>query len=107
MIIIIATFFLRILIAQGIIPQETIINNQEKQIVMKNKAKHTHKLIENGVISGYKIIEDGFVSGYKKIEDGVVSKYNKVEDRFVDKHLRRENETISEAKARLKRENRQ
>lgn len=40
----------------------------------------------------------------KKIEETVVSGYKKIEDKFVDKFLRRENETIEEAKERLKKE---
>ncbi len=57
---------------------------------MRKKIKDTHKLIENGVVSGYQKIEDSVVSGYKKVED-----------KFVDSLLKKEGETIEEAKARL------
>lgn len=40
----------------------------------------------------------------KKIEEGVVSGYKKIENKFVDKFLRNDDETIEEAKERLKRE---
>lgn len=50
----------------------------------------------------YKTIEENVVGTYKKIEDGAVSAYEKVEDFFVDKMFRKENETVEEAKDRLK-----
>lgn len=50
-------------------------------------------------------IADAVVSGYKKIEKSVVSGYTKIEDKFVDAYLTREGETVEEAKARLKKEN--
>ena len=43
----------------------------------------------------------------KKIEDTVVGGYKKVEDKFVDKFLRKDGETIEEAKARVKEEQKQ
>ena len=51
-----------------------------------------------------KKIEETIVEGYKKIEDTVVGSYKKVEDKFVDKFLRNDNETIEEAKERVKQE---
>lgn len=47
-------------------------------------------------------IEDKVVGGYKKIEASVVGGFEKIEDAFVDQYLSQENETIAEAKARLK-----
>lgn len=47
-------------------------------------------------------IEKTVVSGYKKIEDTVVDGYKKIEDKFVDTFLRKDNETIEEAKDRIK-----
>lgn len=44
---------------------------------------------------------------YKKIENSVVNSFEKVSDSFVEKHLTRENESIEEAKERLKKENEQ
>lgn len=51
-----------------------------------------------------KKIEKTVVDSYKKIENTVVSKYKKIEDKFVDLFLREDNETIEEAKARIKKE---
>lgn len=41
---------------------------------------------------------------FGKIEDTVVGGYTKVEDAFVDRYLTHEGETVAEAKARLKQE---
>ena len=49
-----------------------------------------------------KKIEDAVVDTYKAIEDGVVGTYQKVEDAFVEKFLTRPDETVADAKARLK-----
>ena len=49
-----------------------------------------------------KKIEETVVGGYKKVEDTVVGGYKKIEDKFVDTYLTKENETVEEAKARLK-----
>ena len=43
----------------------------------------------------------------KKIRDGVVAGYNKIEDKFVARYLTRDGETVEEAKARLKGEQKQ
>ncbi len=51
-----------------------------------------------------KKIEKNVVNGYKKIESTVVSGYKKVEDKFVDTFLRKNEETIEEAKERIKKE---
>jgi hypothetical protein len=42
------------------------------------------------------------VSDYKKMEGAVVGTYTKIEDRFVDQYLTHDDETVAEAKARLK-----
>lgn len=44
------------------------------------------------------------VGGYKKIQETVVSGYTKIEDKFVDMYLTKGDETVEDAKARLKRE---
>lgn len=49
-------------------------------------------------------IANTVVDGYKKIEDTVVGGYKKIEDKFVDKYLTKDNETIEDAKKRLKKE---
>ena len=71
----------------------------------KSKIKKTTKQISDTVAGGCKKMEKGIVAGYKKIEQGVVGGYTKIEDKFVDAYLTREGETVEEAKARLKREN--
>ncbi len=43
--------------------------------------------------------------GYKIIEKGVVGSYTKIEDKFVDAYLTKDGETVEEAKARLKTDN--
>lgn len=71
----------------------------------KSKIVKANEKIAEAVTGGYKKIEKGVVDGYKKIEQGVVSGYSKIEDKFVDAYLTRDGETVEEAKARLKREN--
>ena len=71
-------------------------------VLAKSKiAKGTQKMAV-AVTGGYKKIEQGVVGGYKKIEKGVVGGYTKIEDRFVAAYLTRDNETVEEAKKRLK-----
>ncbi len=50
-------------------------------------------------------IAQAVTGGYKKIEKGVVDGYTKIEDKFVDAYLTKEGETVEEAKARLKKDN--
>lgn len=40
----------------------------------------------------------------KKLEDTIVKGYERVEDKFIFKYLTRDNETLKEAKERLKKE---
>ncbi len=61
-----------------------------------------YKKIETGVVEGYKKIEDGVVSGYKKVEQGAVSGFEKTTDFFGEKLFTREGETVEDAKARLR-----
>ncbi len=71
----------------------------------KSKIVKANEKIAEAVTAGYKKVEKGVVDGYKKIEHGVVSGYTKIEDRFVDAYLTKDGETVEEAKARLKKEN--
>lgn len=71
----------------------------------KSKIVKANEKIAEAVTDGYKKIEKGVVDGYKKIEQGVVGGYTKIEDKFVDAYLTKEGETVEEAKARLKKEN--
>ena len=74
-------------------------------VMAKSSIGKTNQQIAQAVTDGYKKIEEGVVSGYKKIEQGVVGGYTKLEDKFVDTFLTRENETVEEAKQRLRKEN--
>lgn len=71
----------------------------------KSKIVKTNEKIAETVTEGYKKIEKGVVEGYKKIEEGVVSGFTKIEDKFIDAYLTKDGETVEEAKARLKNEN--
>ena len=71
----------------------------------KSKIVKANEKIAEAVTGGYKKIEKGVVDGYKKIEQGVVGGYTNIEDKFVDAYLTKDGETVEEAKARLKKEN--
>lgn len=71
----------------------------------KSKIVEANEKIAEAVVGGYKTIKKGVVNGYKKIEQGVVSGYTKIEDKFVDAYLTKDGETVEEAKARLKNQN--
>ena len=77
----------------------------KKVNMAKSKFIKANEKIAEAVTGGYKKIEKGVVDGYKKIEQGVVSGYGKIEDKFVESYLTRDGETVEEAKARLKKEN--
>jgi len=73
----------------------------------KSKIVMANEKIAEAVTGGYKKIEKGVVDGYKKIEQDVVGGYTKIEDKFIDAYLTKDGETVEEAKARLKKENKQ
>lgn len=77
----------------------------KKVNMAKSKIVKANEKIAKAVTSGYKKIENGVVGGYKKIEQGVVDGYTKLEDKFVNAYLTKDGETVEEAKARLKKEN--
>ena len=77
----------------------------KKVDMAKSKIVKANEKIAEAVTGGYKKIEKGVVSGYRKIEQGVVSGYSKIEDKFVDTYLSKDGETVEEAKARLRKEN--
>ena len=62
-------------------------------------------MAKSKIVKANEKIAGAVTAGYKKIEQGVVSGYTKIEDKFVDAYLTREGETVEEAKARLKKEN--
>lgn len=49
-----------------------------------------------------RIIAENMTSGFQKISETVVNGYTKIEDKFVDRYLTHDNESVEEAKARLK-----
>ena len=61
-------------------------------------------MTKSKIVKANEKIADAVVGGYKKIEQGVVKGYTKIEDKFVDKYLTKDGETVEEAKARLKKE---
>ena len=70
----------------------------------KSKLVKANEKIAETVTEGFKKISDTVVDGYKKIESGVVDGYKKIEDGFVDRYLTGDGETVEEAKARIKKE---
>lgn len=81
-----------------------LIGGQSVDMAKSKIVKATQQVAE-AVTGGYKKIEKGVVDGYKKIEKGVVGGYTKIEDKFVATYLIHDGETVEEAKARLKKEN--
>lgn len=70
----------------------------------KSKIVEANEKIAKAVVGRYKNIEKGVVGGYKKIEKGVTEGYAKIEDKFIEAYLTKENETLEDAKKRLKNE---
>ncbi len=50
-------------------------------------------------------IAEKATNAFSMIENTVVGEYSKIEDAFVDRYLTKDGETITQAKERLKREN--
>lgn len=71
----------------------------------KSKLVRANEKVAETVVGGYKKVENAVVDGYKKVENAAVSGYTKLEDRFVDAYLTKDGETVEEAKARLKHQN--
>lgn len=66
--------------------------------------KYTN-MAKSKIVKANEKITEAVTGGYKKIEKGVVSGYTKLENKFVDTYLTKDGETVEEAKARLKKEN--
>ncbi len=62
-------------------------------------------MAKSKIVKANRKIAEAVTAGYKKIEKGVVDGYTKIEDKFVDAYLTKDGETVEEAKARLKKEN--
>jgi hypothetical protein len=96
------------MIAEGLIDGTGVT---EKQTVMANEqireggfdVKEVYQNVEDTVVDTYQKIEDGVVGGYRKIEDGAVNGFQKVMDFFIRIFFARKNETVEEAKERLRR----
>ena len=56
------------------------------------------------IVETEKKIEKVVVDSYKKVEDTVVGGYKKIEDKFVDTFLKKDGETTTDAKNRIKKE---
>ena len=82
-----------------------IFDERGLEKMAKSKLVKVNQEIAKTVAEGYKKVENAVVGGYKKIEDTVVGAYTKIEDKFVDQYLTRDGETVEEAKARMKDEN--
>ena len=67
--------------------------------------KGFEKMAKSKLVKANQKIAQTVVEGYKKVEDAVVGGYRKIEDKFVDQFLTRDGESVEEAKARLKAEN--
>ena len=96
------------MIAEGLIDGTGVT---EKHTVMANEqireggfdVKEVYQNVEDTVVDIYQKIEDGVVGGYRKIEDGAVNGFQKVMDFFIRIFFARKNETVEEAKERLRR----
>ena len=65
------------------------------------------KMAKSKIAKANQKIADAVVKGYKNVENAVVSGYTKIEDKFVNAYLTKDNETVQEAKQRLKNQNNQ
>ena len=61
-------------------------------------------MAKSKLIKANERIAERVTGGFRKIQDTVVGGYTKIEDSFVAQYLTHEGETVSAAKARLKRE---
>ena len=62
-------------------------------------------MAKSKIVKANEKIAEAVTGVYKKIEKGVVGGYTKIEDKFVDAYLTKDGETVEEAKARLKKDN--
>ena len=64
-------------------------------------------MAESKLVKANEKIAESVTGGFQKIQDAVVEGYTKIEDKFVAQYLTHEGETVAEAKARLKQEERE
>ena len=81
--------------------------HRKEKKMEKSKFVEVNEKIADTVVKGYKKVEETVVNDYKVVEDVVVEGYTKLEDAFVDRFLKKEGETVADAKARLKGENKE
>lgn len=73
----------------------------------RSKFVKANEKIAKKVTNTFGKIENAVVDGYEKVENAVVGGYARVEDAFVGRYLTRDGETVQDAKARLKEEQKQ
>ena len=61
-------------------------------------------MAKSKLIQANRKIAENITDGFKKMSDGVVKGYTTIEDAFVDRYLTKDDETVADAKARLKEE---
>lgn len=66
--------------------------------------KENIRMAKSKLVQANRNIAQSVTSGFQKMSDTVVGGYTKIEDKFVDQYLTKDNETIEEAKVRLKNE---
>jgi len=64
-------------------------------------------MAESKLVKANEKIAESVTGGFQKIQDAVVEGYTKIEDKFVAQYLTHEGETVEDAKARLKQEERE
>lgn len=67
-----------------------------------SKLMDAEKKIESGVVKAYKAVEQGVVSGYVAVEKGVITAAKKVENACVEALFTQSDESVKEAKERLR-----
>ena len=73
----------------------------------KNKKKGSSNMAKSKLVTTNRKIAEKVVDTYQKIEHTVIGGYTKIEDAFVGHYLTQDGETVDDAKARLKREQKQ
>lgn len=64
-------------------------------------------MAKSKLIKANEKISEKVIGTFKKIEDTVVGGYSKIEDAFVERYLTKDGESVTDAKERLKKEQRE
>ena len=70
----------------------------------KSKLIQANKKIAHNLTNGFQKMSDGVTTGFQKMSESVVKSYTSIEDAFVDRYLTKDDESIEDAKARLRAE---